>query len=57
MNPDPVLPPHLDDSMTLILDGNSEHVAHAKKENRSFVKKKILFVTVLDLIKCFKQIK
>jgi len=38
--------------MLLILNGNSEHVVHARKqENRSFGEKEICFVTDRDLIK------
>ena len=40
----------------LILDGISEHVAHSLRKIGLFVVK-ILFLTALDLIKCFKQIK
>ena len=47
----------LDYSMALVLDDNSDYVAHAFKENRYFRGKKILFVTALDLIECLEQIK
>ena len=43
--------------MVLVLDGNSENVAHARSKNGSFLEKKNRFVTTLDLIKGFKQIK
>ena len=43
--------------MVLMLDGNSEHVPHARIKISLSGEKKILFVTALDLIKCLKQIK
>ena len=43
--------------MVLILDGNSESVAHAIRKICVFGEKKMRFMTALDLIKCLKQIK
>ena len=44
--------------MVLILDGNTEHVAHASTKKNIFLeKKKIRFFTALDLVKCPEQIK
>ena len=43
--------------MVLILDGNSEHVAHARRKIGVLEKKKNLLVIALNLIKCLKQIK
>ena len=42
-------------SILLILDGNSEHVAHALRKIGLFGEKKHRFVTSLDLIKCLKR--
>ena len=42
------------ETMVLILDGNSEHVAHALNEIGLFGEKQIRFVTALDLNKCFE---
>ena len=42
--------------MVLILDGNSEHVAHVSRKKWS-LRKKNRSVTALDLIKGLKQIK
>ena len=42
--------------MVLILDRNSEHVAHARRKGL-YGEKKNRFMTVLGLIKCLKQIK
>ena len=44
-------------SAVFILDGNTEHVAHAHRENMSFFREKILFLTVLNLIVFLEQIK
>ena len=44
-------------SMLLILDDNSEDVAHAWSKELLFGDKKIRFVTASDLSKCLKQIK
>ena len=38
-------------------DGNSEHVAHVRREKNIFKEKKPRSVTALDLIKCLKQVK
>ena len=43
--------------MVLILDGNSEHVAHAWRKMGPFGGKNIRFVTARDLIKCLEYIK
>ena len=43
--------------MVLILDGNSEHVAHALRKIVFFIGKKIRFWTALALINCLIQIK
>ena len=43
--------------MVLISYGNSEHVAHARINIGIFGEKNVSFVTALDFIKCFKQIK
>ena len=40
--------------MLLILDGNSERVAHARRKMGHFGEKKIQFGTALDLSKCPK---
>ena len=42
--------------MILILDGNSEHIAHACSKIGHFGEKKIRFATAFDLIKCPEQI-
>ena len=42
--------------MVLILDGNSEHVAHARTK-KSFRIKNIGFVATFEIIKCSKKIK
>ena len=45
-------------SMVLILDGNSEYVAHVYRKIDLFVrKKKVRRVNPLKLIKCLKHIK
>ena len=41
--------------MFLVLDGNSEHVAHASRKIGLSREKKNRFVAALDLIKCLKQ--
>ena len=43
--------------MALILDGNSEHVAHASRKIGLSREKKIEFIAALDRKKCDKQIK
>ena len=43
--------------MVLILDGNSEHVAHAKRKIGLFGEKKKRFEATLDLIEGLKQVK
>ena len=43
--------------MIMILDGNLEHVAHDVEKKVFSEKKKIRFVTALDLIKCLEHIK
>ena len=42
--------------MVLTLDGNSDHVAHARRKIGLFGEKKLRFVFALDLIKCLKEI-
>ena len=42
--------------MVDIVDGNSEHVAHASRKISLFGEKKIGFVTALDMIKYLRQI-
>ena len=44
------------DTKVLVLDGNSQYVAHALRKKGLF-RKKVCFVTSLDLIKYLKQIK
>ena len=41
----------------LILDGNSEHVAHASREIGIFGEKRESIVTTLDLNECLKRIR
>ena len=46
-----------DKPMVLILDGNTEHVAHVWRKIGLFEQKNILFVTAFDLIKCLEHVK
>ena len=48
MGPPPMVP---------VLDGNSEHVAHASRKRGLFGEEKNLIFIALDLTKCLKQIK
>ena len=41
--------------MVLILDGNTEHGANARRKTNISKEKKIIFVTALDLSKCRKH--
>ena len=43
--------------LLLILDGNSQHVAHASRKVGLFGEKKNQVGTALNMIKCFQQIK
>ena len=42
--------------MVPILDGNSEHVAHASRKIGLYGEKKIRFVIALELIKYLRQV-
>ena len=43
--------------IVLVYDGNSAHVANACRKIGLFRENISFFVTALDLIRCFKQIK
>ena len=43
--------------MVHILDGNSEHVAHARRKKGLLGEKKNPILTALDLFNCLEQIK